>query len=65
MAQIYSGFYIRSHSQSLPKRRVLRPCIMWSHDTTEFFLNCQHWHNLHMAFLCLILLVAQRVTLAV
>ena len=34
MAQIYSGFYIRSHSGSLPKRPCTTSCIMWSHDTT-------------------------------
>ena len=37
MAQIYSGFYIRSHSRSLPKRPCTMSCIMWSHDTTTIF----------------------------
>ena len=40
MAQIYSGFYIRSHSRHLPKRcvHVIAFCVFWSHDTTSPFV---------------------------
>ena len=34
MAQIYSGFYIRSHSRSFTEALCTTSCIMWSHDTT-------------------------------
>ena len=36
MAQIYSGFYIRSHSRSLPKRCILRHALC-GHMIQQFF----------------------------
>ena len=39
MAQIYSGFYIRSHSRSLPKRPCTRHsmCITWYNTDPVFW----------------------------
>ena len=52
MAQIYSGFYIRSHSRSLPKRPCTTSHIMWPHVITNTLvmrccgLECKHLHRL-------------------